>query len=626
MFALLDSVASTAVRTPDSSPKATGSVAMQGLATMDGEELSAVLTREGSEWQQVADGSPGLHHGHHGLGGSSLRDAGGHHYVSQAGDQLQLVLYQQRDLVLYDRRTNRAYARRLSEEQANALTQNRQSFCPLCRQHLDPSWAFVVEGYFDLLNAVAHPPAATSSPPSSTNGSGGFTSNEEAAAAAGLTNIPSGLLNCGYYSRFFIEEKKLGAGSFGAVYLCRHVMDEIELGVFAVKKLALGDDTKRLKQVVREVKALERLRHLNIIDYKHSWIEVSRHSQFCPWVPFLFILMEFCNAGSLEDLIWPSGFERGATNNREKATLLSEEMIWSIFLDVVRGLRHLHSRSILHRDLKPSNILLNVDEAPTSEASSTTTVPRALLSDFGTCEILGDRTMSGHVHGGYAIEFMAPERLRGEESDEPADMWSAGLVLYAMCYGDLPYHAEDPDTCREQVIGHTVLADLPHFREQALRGVIAALTAKSPVARPTAEEAENVSCQALSRHRAKQKSSNFKGPRSPQTMLPSLPAPPALELLDETTPTPMSSIRSQGSGGYNGGTNGKGGQLSGISSDSAGSLVSNLLRSASFGPHNSEPPSKMLRVMSVSSVNSERSGAGLGGDTDDGEGGQPMAD
>ncbi|CAK0898164.1 unnamed protein product [Prorocentrum cordatum] len=350
----------------------------------------------------------------------------------------------------------------------------------------------------------AHSPRATPlrAPPTaeaaaeSAAAAGCFSSNEEAAAACSLHSIPAGVLNCGYYARFFAEERKLGAGSFGAVYLCRHVMDGIDLGIFAVKKLALGDDTKRLRQVVREVKALERLRHMNIVDYKHSWLEVSRHSEFCPYVPFLFILMEYCNAGSMESLIWPAGFVRGATGNAEKAAFLSEDLIWRLFLDVCCGLAHLHSRGILHRDLKPSNILLHIDEV-VGEHASREAAPRAMLSDFGTCEIHGEgRSSDG---GGYAVEFAAPERLRGEESEEPADVWSAGLVLYALCAGDLPYHSEDPEACREQVLGHTVLSSLPSFRDPCLCGLISSLTAKEPVARPTAEEAERACAAAVSR-------------------------------------------------------------------------------------------------------------------------------
>lgn len=499
----------------------------------------------------------------------------GHSHGS--GEQLQLVLYQKQELVLYDRRNNRAYARHLTEEQAESITSAQHRFCPLCKQTLSPSWAFVVDGYFEMLSSLALARTASTAPlpgahatasrinadgdrrPGGVAGSddslfgeahggaGGatssshvspFASNEEAANACGLHNIPAGLLNCGYYSRFFIEQRKLGAGSFGAVYLCRHVMDDIELGVFAVKKLALGDDAKRLRQVVREVKALERLRHMNIIDYKHSWLEVSRHSEFCPYVPFLFILMEYCNAGALEDFIWPQGFERGANNNAAKATVLTEEMIWRLFLDVCRGLRHLHSRGILHRDLKPSNILLHVDEQPLEAAElSPSPFPRAMLSDLGTCEIAGEGL--SHVQGGYAIEFVAPERLLGEDSEEPADMWSAGLVLYAMCFGDLPYHSDDPQQCRSSVVEHSTFGRMPRpERSAALWELVLALTLRDPTLRPTAGAAEAVCSEGLRRAKEEviarsQVSATCSLPSPACGRLISLPPPPGWQRVSE---------------------------------------------------------------------------------------------
>jgi len=474
---------------------------------------SAVATCSDREWAQLEE---------------STGQACGSVHGGPASEELQLVLYQQRELVLYDRRHNRAFARQLTEQQADVLMQSKRSFCPLCRKPLDPSWAFVVEGYFEMLTDVSLGATSSASP---------FSSNEEAAAASGLHSIPPTLLNCGYYARFFVEERRLGSGSFGAVYLCRHVMDEIELGVFAVKKLALGDDTKRLRQVMREVKALERLRHMNIIDYKHSWLEVSRHSEVCPYVPFLFILMEYCNAGALEAVIWPRGFVRGATDNAVNAARLGEETIWHFFLDICCGLRHLHGRGILHRDLKPSNIMLHMDEE--AGAGAQQPLPRAMLSDFGTCEILGETSSGGKPAGGYAVEFLAPECLMGEEGEEPADMWSAGLVLYAMCTGDLPYHSDDPEHVRKMVIAHTVLSDLPSFLGQSLRSLVSTLTARVPAARPTAVEAERVCVAARERCEGQigsPRQGAFSAPKSPLA-LPE--AAPCLELMDGQTETPM---------------------------------------------------------------------------------------
>merc|ERR1712176_341140 len=77
----------------------------------------------------------------------------------------------------------------------------------------------------------------------------------------GTKNLPCGILNDGYYSRFFIELSCLGSGSFGHVYRCRHTIDEEILGDFAVKKVAVGDDRKWLRKIIREVKTFELFHH-----------------------------------------------------------------------------------------------------------------------------------------------------------------------------------------------------------------------------------------------------------------------------------------------------------------------------------------------------------------------------
>lgn len=131
--------------------------------------------------------------------------------------------------------------------------------------------------------------------------------------------LSSQILNSGYYSRFFKEVRKIGSGGFGAVYLCRHIIDDIDLGEYAVKKVPVGDNKQWLLKVLREVKTLETLnKHPNIVNYQHSWLETSQIADFGPQVPTLFILMELASGGNLADVIW-----------NEQNTLLPEELIWA---------------------------------------------------------------------------------------------------------------------------------------------------------------------------------------------------------------------------------------------------------------------------------------------------------
>ncbi|KAG9098710.1 putative serine/threonine-protein kinase iks1 [Ceratobasidium sp. UAMH 11750] len=210
----------------------------------------------------------------------------------------------------------------------------------------------------------------------------------------------------GYYATFFREETRLGMGANGSVFLCQHVLNGIPLGHFAVKKIAVGESTSYLMEILREVRLHEKLHHRNIITYHHAWLESARFSSFGLAVPTLHVLMQWAELGSLDDLILqrlgaksppdrapesseaPSGEyqtrearirafrARGggapASDDRREARrraremkavhLLSAEEIRSLFGDVVAGLAFLHESSFLHLDLKPGNVLLTLDE------------------------------------------------------------------------------------------------------------------------------------------------------------------------------------------------------------------------------------------------------------------------
>ncbi|KAH8741076.1 hypothetical protein FG386_001628 [Cryptosporidium ryanae] len=287
-----------------------------------------------------------------------------------------------------------------------------------------------------------------------------------------LINLSSDLLMTGYYKKFFIEIKKLGSGSFGQVYLCAHVLDGITLAQYAVKKVPVGDNKKWLSTVLREVKIRELLHHPNIVQYRHSWLELYSSNDHCPKVPWLFQLMEYCNSGSLEVLIQSSDNELLPSPNKNskpekdlqineiedkkykaindfnnaytkqdtqlpehekyslsvvdrtkkikldslKGKYILDDHIWKIFFDIILGLQHLHHRGILHRDLKPSNILLHV----TFDEFLAQPICQALLSDFGTAQILKQRNsgINRSLSFGRASQCFEGQNLYGDAQDE----------------------------------------------------------------------------------------------------------------------------------------------------------------------------------------------------------------
>ncbi|UKJ89444.2 serine/threonine kinase [Theileria orientalis] len=242
-------------------------------------------------------------------------------------------------------------------------------------------------------------------------------------------NIPKYLLITGYYKRFFIEGRKLGSGSYGHVYNCTHIMDQLKLGEYAVKKLPIGDDMEWLKKAIKEIKIRENIRHKNVVDYNHSWLEMYRMNELCPWIPYLFILMEYCNGGNLYNYIQsiynppksskkPKKYEYEGKESGDQTSAyeysddrptvpceygctdyLSDDEIMVLFVDILSGLDHLHKNFIIHRDLKPSNILLKFVNSSAS----------AIISDFGTCEIFSQKSSKSGFTG--TIEYTAPELL-----------------------------------------------------------------------------------------------------------------------------------------------------------------------------------------------------------------------
>jgi serine/threonine protein kinase len=208
-------------------------------------------------------------------------------------------------------------------------------------------------------------------------------------------------------------ERLVGRGGMGAVYAAVHVAARKRV---AVKLMLPGiaRDPESRQRLLREATAAGRIRHTNVVRV----FDVGAHRG----VPFL--VMELLTGTLLRD--------RMAKGPIPLPSALA------ILLPLLSGVACAHRAGVVHRDLKPEHILL-------AKGGRRREVPKIL--DFGIakltgppCEPVTSITRRNVVLGTPA--FMAPEQLLGETVDARADVYSLGVLLYAMLAGRRPFDAE----------------------------------------------------------------------------------------------------------------------------------------------------------------------------------------
>lgn len=183
-----------------------------------------------------------------------------------------------------------------------------RNFCPTCLRPIhspttEQESTHTAPNYFRLLAEAASVPGSRDGtrPGTPTTNSRSSTGRSRTEAQAETGNIDQklqeGVEVDGYYARFFIEERKLGRGARGTVYLCQHVLNGNRLGRYAIKKIPVGvsffapslsapfflvvattnfadrlaqDHNESLLRSLQEVHLMESLQHPNIVHYQHA--------------------------------------------------------------------------------------------------------------------------------------------------------------------------------------------------------------------------------------------------------------------------------------------------------------------------------------------------------------------
>lgn len=192
----------------------------------------------------------------------------------------------------------------------------------------------------------------------------------------------------------------VAAGSFGRVYADRQ---------FAIKEIKLPSSTLVKSRpsiaalLANEIRILTQLNHPNIVKV-YEVIEESNA---------VYIVMELCE-GDLRKYT-----DAGGCGERRGVQLMRQ---------VLKGYGELVRLGIVHRDLKPANILLGRGAAK--------------LADFGMAKFVANEALLLRSHVGTPY-YMAPQVLQRIEYSRKCDIWSLGVILYELVFGQLPWQGKN---------------------------------------------------------------------------------------------------------------------------------------------------------------------------------------
>ncbi len=206
--------------------------------------------------------------------------------------------------------------------------------------------------------------------------------------------------------RFYKYGRLLGKGAFGKVNLSLHTLTGRLVAIKSINKEKLKKETQRQK-IKTETSIMKTLsKSDNIVKFFETF-ETQKH---------ICIVMEYICAGDLLSYI-------------KKRTKLSEPVAKFIFKQIILALDFIHKHNIVHRDIKLDNILIDLDN-------------NIKICDFGVSKIIKQGDIMREQCGTPA--YIAPEILldKGYEGFG-VDVWSAGVVLYAMLSGTVPFKGGD---------------------------------------------------------------------------------------------------------------------------------------------------------------------------------------
>jgi tRNA A-37 threonylcarbamoyl transferase component Bud32 len=245
--------------------------------------------------------------------------------------------------------------------------------------------------------------------------------------------------------------KAIGQGTFGKVKLGTHTMtaEKVAIKVLQKSKIKEAADVER---VSREIAILKKVNHDQVI----RLFEVIDTPQA------IYLIMEFCEGGELFDYI-------------VKHTRIKESVAVRFFHQIIDGIDYLHKVNVIHRDLKPENLLMQ--RRPEGW--------HIKVVDFGLSNTNEGNRLLKTACGSPC--YAAPEMIAGKKYVGPlADLWSVGVILFAMVCGYLPFEDNSTSQLYKKILRGAYKA--PKFISTQVHDLIARILNTEPTQRFTVKD------------------------------------------------------------------------------------------------------------------------------------------
>jgi len=251
----------------------------------------------------------------------------------------------------------------------------------------------------------------------------------------------------------FIIKQVIGEGTFATVRLAinKQTGEQVAIKIMDLNRIQKEDRIR----IDREIKVLKNLHHPNIV---HLYSEVQIED-------IIYLVTEYVKGKELFDYI-------------VMKKKLSENESCLFYQQIISGIEYLHKLKYVHRDIKPENLLINEE---TKELK---------IVDFGLSNIYTNSNNNLLESACGSPSYAAPEMLNGEKyRAPPVDIWSSGIVLYAMLCGYLPFEDDDNDILYDKICKGKFT--IPNHVSEKARDLLHKILVTDPKKRLTIHQIKN---------------------------------------------------------------------------------------------------------------------------------------